>query len=69
MDVIEKETLDNGAAVTSDGEKVFEWLPEGNAFVIRDKVKLERVVLPKHFHAKCKFKSFVRKLYRQVSDG
>eukprot|EP00804_Cyclotella_cryptica_P028200 CCRYP_011046-RA/>CCRYP_011046-RA protein AED:0.00 eAED:0.00 QI:393/1/1/1/1/1/2/147/403 len=62
MDVIERETT-NGST-TSTGEKVLEWLPNGDAFIIRDKALLEREVLPRHFSAKCKFMSFVRKLYR-----
>lgn len=61
MDVIESES-ENGALV--DGKRVIEWLPDGNSFVIRDKGVLERDVLPKYFSAKCKFMSFVRKLYR-----
>ena len=64
MDVIERETA-NGSS-TSAGEKVLEWLPNGDAFIIRDKALFEREVLPKHFSAKCKFMSFVRKLYRYV---
>lgn len=64
MDVIEKETT-NGTA-TSGGEKVLEWLPNGDAFIIRDKTLLEKEVLPKYFNIKCKFMSFVRKLYRYV---
>lgn len=61
MDVIEQETKD-GTMV--DGERVFEWLPNGDGFVIRDKAILEKDVLPRYFSAKCKFMSFVRKLYR-----
>lgn len=61
MDVIEQET-DGGVVV--DGERVLEWIPSGNAFVIRDKAKLEKEVLPKYFSVRCKFTSFVRKLYR-----
>lgn len=53
-------------AVMVKGERVIEWLPEGDAFIIRDKKALERDVLPKYFSSKCKFMSFVRKLYRQV---
>ena len=64
MDVIEKETTDGTDA--SDGKKVMEWLPNGDAFIIRDKSLLEKEVLPKYFNAKCKFMSFVRKLYRYV---
>jgi hypothetical protein len=67
MDVVEKETT-NGTT-TSDGEKVLEWLPNGDAFIIRDKGLLEKEVLPKYFNAKCKFMSFVRKLYRCVLAG
>lgn len=63
MDVIEKET-EGGSVV--DGERVLEWIPSGKAFVIRDKGKLEKEVLPKYFRVKCKFASFARKLYRQV---
>lgn len=63
MDAIEQETNDE-AAVRVKGERVLEWLPSGKSFVIRDKKSLEKDVLPKHFTAKCKFMSFVRKLYR-----
>ena len=62
MDVIELE---------SQREKpcILEWAEGGEAFRIRDKIQLERIVLPKHFgknvdNYKCKFMSFVRKLYR-----
>lgn len=61
MDVIEQETKD-GTKI--DGERVIEWLPAGDAFIIRDKAILEKDVLPRYFSAKCKFMSFVRKLYR-----
>jgi hypothetical protein len=64
MDVIEKETT--SGAIMPSGEKVLEWLPNGDSFIIRDKALLEKEVLPKHFSAKCKFMSFVRKLYRYV---
>jgi hypothetical protein len=62
MDLIEKETVDDSAAVI-EGQKVIEWLPKGDKFIIRDKLTLESCVLPKYFN-KCKFMSFVRKLYR-----
>ena len=62
MDVIELE---------SQREKpcILEWAQGGEAFYIRDKIQFERIVLPKHFgkendNYKCKFMSFVRKLYR-----
>eukprot|EP00581_Thalassiosira_minuscula_P014220 CAMPEP_0183725270 /NCGR_PEP_ID=MMETSP0737-20130205/19947_1 /TAXON_ID=385413 /ORGANISM="Thalassiosira miniscula, Strain CCMP1093" /LENGTH=468 /DNA_ID=CAMNT_0025956183 /DNA_START=204 /DNA_END=1610 /DNA_ORIENTATION=+ len=61
MDVIEHETK-KGATI--NGERVLEWLPAGDSFIIRDKAALEKKVLPRHFSAKCKFMSFVRKLYR-----
>jgi len=63
MEIIEKEARD-GAKV--DGEPVLDWGEEGKSFLIRDKAMFERRVLPRHFTAKCKFMSFVRKLYRQV---
>ena len=63
MEIIEKEVRD-GAKV--DGEPVLDWGEEGKSFLIRDKAMFERRVLPRHFTAKCKFMSFVRKLYRQV---
>ena len=63
MDLIESETTDNNA-VTVQGQKAIEWLSNGDKFIIRDKVALESRVLPKHFNNKCKFMSFVRKLYR-----
>ena len=66
MDVIEHETK-NGALTTS-GERVIEWLPtaENDQFIIRDKKIFEKQLLPKYFNAKCKFMSFIRKLYRWV---
>ena len=63
MDAIEQETKD-GAIVTVDGQRVLEWLPVGDSFVIRDKAIFEKELLPHYFNAKCKFMSFVRKLYR-----
>jgi hypothetical protein len=63
MQVIEKEARD-GATV--GGEPVLDWGEEGKSFLIRDKAMFERRVLPRHFTAKCKFMSFIRKLYRQV---
>ncbi len=62
MDLIESETTDDNA-VTVHGQKAIEWL-SGDKFIIRDKVALERGVLPKYFNNKCKSMSFVRKLYR-----
>lgn len=56
MDIIEKET--------ADGHGVVEWVAGGDAFVVRDKMKLETEVLPRHFNVKCKYMSFFRKLYR-----
>ncbi len=63
MDMIESETTDDDA-VTVNGQKAIEWRSKGNKFIIRDRVALERRVLPKYFNDKCKFMSFVRKLYR-----
>ena len=63
MILIEKETVDENTA-TINGQKAIEWLPTGDKFIIRDKLTLEEVVLPKYFSNKCKFTSFVRKLYR-----
>mmetsp|Transcript_11702 Transcript_11702/g.16778 ORF Transcript_11702/g.16778 Transcript_11702/m.16778 type:complete len:186 (-) Transcript_11702:990-1547(-) len=63
MDLIESETTDDNA-VTLHGQKAIEWLSTGDKFIIRDKVALESRVLPKYFNNKCKFMSFVRKLYR-----
>jgi len=63
MILIERETVDENAA-TINGQKAIEWLPTGEEFVIRDKLTLENFVLPKYFSNKCKFMSFVRKLYR-----
>eukprot|EP00584_Thalassiosira_punctigera_P005023 CAMPEP_0172534668 /NCGR_PEP_ID=MMETSP1067-20121228/6946_1 /TAXON_ID=265564 ORGANISM="Thalassiosira punctigera, Strain Tpunct2005C2" /NCGR_SAMPLE_ID=MMETSP1067 /ASSEMBLY_ACC=CAM_ASM_000444 /LENGTH=390 /DNA_ID=CAMNT_0013319483 /DNA_START=262 /DNA_END=1434 /DNA_ORIENTATION=+ len=62
MDVIEGESKEGGAMV--NGERVLEWLPSGDSFIIRDKAAFEKRVLPRYFNAKCKFMSFVRKLYR-----
>ncbi len=61
----EAETKDG---VVVDGEWVLEWLPSGRAFDIRDKRSLEREVLPRYFRTRCKSTSFVRKLYRQVTQ-
>lgn len=63
MDMVEKETNEG---TTVNGERVLEWLPAGDSFVIRDKKSLELEVLPKYFRTHCKTMSFVRKLYRQV---
>ncbi len=63
MDLIESETTNDNAVVVH-GQKAIEWLSEGDKFIIRDKVALESRVLPKYFNNKCKFMSFVRKLYR-----
>ena len=63
MDLIESETTD-ADAVTVNGQKAIEWLSTGDKFIIRDKVAIESRVLPKYFNNKCKFMSFVRKLYR-----
>ena len=63
MNIIEQETKDG---TDIDGERVLEWLPNGDAFIIRDKKALERKVLPRYFSSRCKFTSFVRKLYRYV---
>ncbi len=63
MDLIETETTDNNAA-TVNGQKAIEWLSTGDRFIIRDKLTLESCVLTKYFNNKCKFMSFVRKLYR-----
>ena len=63
MDLIESETTDDNA-VSVSGQKAIEWLSNGDKFIIRDKAALETLVLPKYFSKKCKFMSFVRKLYR-----
>lgn len=63
MDAVEQETV-HGTSTCADGKRVLEWLPTGDAFVIRDKGRFEREVLPKYFVTKCKVMSFVRKLYR-----
>jgi len=63
MDVLEKETSEDGE-VTANGEKVFEWLPLGKAFIVRDRMKFQNEIVPKYFGNKCKFLSFTRKLYR-----
>jgi hypothetical protein len=63
MNLIESETTDDNA-VTVRGQKAIEWLSTGDRFIIRDKVALESCVLPKYFNNKCKYMSFVRKLYR-----
>jgi len=63
MDLIESETTDDNAVTVHD-QKAIEWLSKGDKFIIRDKVALESRVLPNYFNNKCKFMSFVRKLYR-----
>ena len=40
------------------------WLPDGKAFVIRDREMFAEVVMPKCFSRKAKFSSFTRKLNR-----
>lgn len=74
MNLLESETCDDIDAIRCPtttlndlngnvGEKVIEWLID-DSFIIRDKITLEQEVLPKYFDDKCKFMSFVRKLYR-----
>ncbi|KAL9186806.1 hypothetical protein ACHAXT_010526 [Thalassiosira profunda] len=63
MDVLDSESTE-GTSFVDGGKRVFEWTRDGTAFVIRDKAKLEKEVLPRHFTARCKYMSFVRKLYR-----
>ena len=65
MDAIERETTRADGTLTVKRERVFEWLPAGDSFVVRDRLAFEKKVLPKYFN-KCKFLSFVRKLYRYV---
>ncbi len=65
MDAIEREVKD-GATV--NGEPILDWGEDGASFLIRDKAMFEQRVMPRHFSAKCKFMSFVRKLYRQVNS-
>ena len=65
MDAIERETTRADGTLTVERERVFEWLPAGDSFVVRDTLAFEKKVLPKYFN-KCKFLSFVRKLYRYV---
>jgi HSF-type DNA-binding len=40
------------------------WLPDGQAFVIRDRELFVEIVLPKYFSRKARYSSFTRKLYR-----
>ena len=47
MDAIELETTAAGTRM-GEGQRVFEWLPGGDAFVIRDKALFECEVLTKH---------------------
>ena len=62
MDVIEQSQHDE--------PNILEWVNGGGAFLIRDKEAFEQnILVPKYFNRgrnKCKFMSFVRKLYRQV---
>jgi hypothetical protein len=64
MDAIDSEVKDGA---TIDGEPILDWGDDGASFLIRDKAMFEQSVMPRHFSAKCKFMSFVRKLYRQVT--
>lgn len=43
---------------------IISWLPEGNAFVIRNKTLLETSILPKYFYRQSKYRSFIRRLQR-----
>ena len=66
MDVIEQESQQQDNNNDKPSSCVLEWVEGGDAFLIRDKVAFERTVLPKYFskNCRCKFISFVRKLYR-----
>ena len=71
MEAIESEsTSPNGVIIQNspdnekNGKLVLEWGEKGNSFIIRDKTLFEREVVSKYFNVKCKFMSFVRKLYR-----
>ncbi len=64
MNVIERESQ-------HDQPNILDWVEVngGDAFLIRDKEAFERNIVPKYFSrgvTKCKFMSFVRKLYRYV---
>lgn len=65
MDAIEQESQQDKPVT------ILDWVEGGNAFLIRDKDAFETIVIPKYFDRggvnKCKFMSFVRKLYRQVA--
>jgi HSF-type DNA-binding len=40
------------------------WLPDGQAFVIRDRDLFAETVMPRYFSRKAKYSSFTRKLNR-----
>ena len=64
MDAIDHETVAPDGFKGDDGQRVLEWGEDGKSFVVRHKAIFENHVLPRHFTLKCKFMSFVRKLYR-----
>ena len=60
MDALEKETPREEAADSDGGTWILAWSPTGDVFFVRDKASFEK------YFKKCKFMSFMRKLYRQV---
>lgn len=62
-DLVESETREGGMSAAC-GNRVIEWLPEGDGFIVRDKHLLVKQVLPRYFFGRCKYLSFTRKLYR-----
>jgi HSF-type DNA-binding len=45
-------------------QEAISWLPDGQAFVIRDREHFEHTVMPQYFSRKAKYSSFTRKLNR-----
>jgi hypothetical protein len=44
--------------------EIITWLPHGNGFIILDKKRFTKELMPKFFGKKSKFTSFTRKLNR-----
>jgi HSF-type DNA-binding len=45
-------------------EEAISWIPNGQAFVIRDRELFVEIVMPKYFSRKAMYSSFTRKLNR-----
>ena len=53
-----------GILADPSNQEAISWLPNGQAFVIRDSERFEEIVIPKYFPRKTKYGSFTRKLNR-----